>query len=46
MTFHEKFTFFIVTLTSHIQRPELTAHCWQLVGKTNVYGAAPTYTNR
>jgi len=23
-------------------RPELALHCWQLVGKNNVYGTAPT----
>jgi len=33
--------FSVATLTWTI-RPELALHCWQLVGKTNVYGTAPT----
>jgi len=34
----------IAALTLTTQWPELTLglHCWQLVGKTNVYGTAPT----
>jgi len=43
-------TFSIATLT-WTTRPEFALHCWQLVGKTNVYGTVPTacnptYTNR
>jgi len=34
--------FSIATLTFTTHWPELALHCWQLVGKTNVYGTAPT----
>jgi len=32
--------FSIATLTLTNQWPELDLHCWQLIGKTNVYGTA------
>jgi len=42
LDFIVKFQFFIATFTLTTQWTELALHCWQLVGKTDVYGTAPT----